>query len=280
MAINKKLIHFKSKEKFNTELANGNILDTSIVFIKETKEIWTHGQLYDCAGADTTELLQTINDLSEEVRENELVAATAISDLYTKINGSGTSGTNGTPMVNHGTSDTEFTLTPNTLHVWDTVESLNLTLSEPTEGIVNEYHFIFKSGANTVLSLPSSVKWSGGVPIVINPYMVYSVSILNNLVLFSEFPFLTDNPITLSYYYGEITIESRYPIDTSLYIIFENGDRIFLDQGSYDWTVEVDMLPGTYGIYLSFTETSEEEVTILADDGYRYIIPETFVIPV
>jgi hypothetical protein len=33
MAINKKLIHFKKKENFDTEVANGNILDTSIVFI-------------------------------------------------------------------------------------------------------------------------------------------------------------------------------------------------------------------------------------------------------
>lgn len=48
MAINKKLIHFKTKAKFNEELAAGNILDTSIVFIKDAKQIYTHGQLYDC----------------------------------------------------------------------------------------------------------------------------------------------------------------------------------------------------------------------------------------
>lgn len=46
MAINKKLIHFKSKEKFNEELANANIKDTSIVFIQDSKEIWTHSQFY------------------------------------------------------------------------------------------------------------------------------------------------------------------------------------------------------------------------------------------
>lgn len=46
MAINKKLIHFNKKESFNIELANNNILNTSIVFIKDSKEIWTHGQLY------------------------------------------------------------------------------------------------------------------------------------------------------------------------------------------------------------------------------------------
>lgn len=49
MAINKKLIHFQTKTAFTTELNAGNILDTSIVFIKDTKEIWTHGQLYSCS---------------------------------------------------------------------------------------------------------------------------------------------------------------------------------------------------------------------------------------
>ena len=62
MAINKKLIHFKLKSSFETELANNNILDTSIVFIQETKEIWTHGQLYKCSDPD----------LSNYVKESEL----------------------------------------------------------------------------------------------------------------------------------------------------------------------------------------------------------------
>ena len=31
MAINKKLIHFKNKENFNTEVAKGNILNNSIL---------------------------------------------------------------------------------------------------------------------------------------------------------------------------------------------------------------------------------------------------------
>lgn len=46
MAINKKLIHFKSKQNFDTEVANENILDTSIVFIQDSKEISTHGTVY------------------------------------------------------------------------------------------------------------------------------------------------------------------------------------------------------------------------------------------
>ena len=58
MAINKKLIHFDKKETFkganginNATSADangywGNIPNTSIVFIKDTQEIWTHGQYY------------------------------------------------------------------------------------------------------------------------------------------------------------------------------------------------------------------------------------------
>ena len=46
MAINKKLIHFKKREYFDREVANGNIPEHSICFIQDTKQIWTHGQLY------------------------------------------------------------------------------------------------------------------------------------------------------------------------------------------------------------------------------------------
>ena len=48
MPINKKLIHFKKGEDFDNSLKNGDILDTSIVFIKDRQQIYTHGQLYNC----------------------------------------------------------------------------------------------------------------------------------------------------------------------------------------------------------------------------------------
>ena len=60
MAINKKLIHFKSKQKFNEELANGNILETSIVFIQDTKEIYTHGAFYNGDTFDSSDLEASI----------------------------------------------------------------------------------------------------------------------------------------------------------------------------------------------------------------------------
>ena len=46
MAINKKLIHFKSKTKFEELAKDKQILDTSICFIQDSKEISTHGTIY------------------------------------------------------------------------------------------------------------------------------------------------------------------------------------------------------------------------------------------
>lgn len=54
MAINKKLIHFNKYADFKKELDSGNILDKSIVFIKDKKQIYTHGEFYDCTEADWT----------------------------------------------------------------------------------------------------------------------------------------------------------------------------------------------------------------------------------
>lgn len=51
--INKKLIHFKSLSNFEARLAAGDVLSTSIVWIKDAKKIWTHGTYYDCNGGET-----------------------------------------------------------------------------------------------------------------------------------------------------------------------------------------------------------------------------------
>lgn len=92
-------------------------------------------------------------------------------------------------VTNHGTSDTTFALTPNILHVWDTVTSLTLTLAAPADAtIVNEYMFQFTSGSTaTTLSLPSTVTWDEdkGALTVESGY-IYQVSILNNIALWAR----------------------------------------------------------------------------------------------
>lgn len=72
MAINKKLIHFKTYQAFQTELEAGNILETSIVWIKETHQIYTHGEYYDCSDQNASTLLMTGYAVASGTSEEEL----------------------------------------------------------------------------------------------------------------------------------------------------------------------------------------------------------------
>ena len=100
MAIQKKLLHFNNFSTFNGkklsandrnttytlgvdgEKQNGNpdILYQSIVFIKDTLQIWTHGELYD-ANANGKVLSAGLSELNETINEIEQVLAASISDI-------------------------------------------------------------------------------------------------------------------------------------------------------------------------------------------------------
>lgn len=83
--INKKLIHFHRLSDFQQRNSNGEILDTSIVFIKDAKLIWTHGQYYgyDSINGDLKDRLENIETVIEE---NELVISRALVELEQGIN--------------------------------------------------------------------------------------------------------------------------------------------------------------------------------------------------
>lgn len=89
-------------------------------------------------------------------------------------------------IVEYGTSNTNTTISPNTLYEWDEVKELTLTLGAETPGIVNEYMFQFTSGATaTTLILPADIKWLSAPNIQANK--TYQVSIINNLGVIGEF---------------------------------------------------------------------------------------------
>ena len=95
----------------------------------------------------------------------------------------GPAGESGIPsVVDHGTADTTFTLTPNVLHKWGEVATLNLTTGTPTDGVVNEYMAQFVSGTTaTVLTLPETVKWIGES--TVEAGKTYQLSIIDNLAV-------------------------------------------------------------------------------------------------
>lgn len=90
-------------------------------------------------------------------------------------------------LVNHGTADTTFALTPNAMHVWGEVAQLTLTLGAPMPNVVNEYSFEFQSPATpTNLSLPATLKWYNNYTPTIRAGKRYQASIVNNVIIMGE----------------------------------------------------------------------------------------------
>ena len=327
MAITNKLITFNKLTSFETQLAQGNILETSIVFIKDAKKIWTKGTYFDCSGGSNNEICYTtdfsvadieavygrgitkpinvqglmsaieankpiiiptnITDASQvggnavtmakmendgfiylnvivpyldgvhkeyfiqikittaqliksgsngSITLKELVAKTDLKTIngesilgsgdITISGGGSSSGSAAYPEVNHGTSDTVLSLEPNTFHIWDEVESLQLVYKRPTEGIANEYLFQFTSGATaTTLYLPDTIKWAGGSAPTIQSNMIYQISILNNLGSVLEFDSIIKNTCILTTHPEFINSAGHfaYPVASDLTIEYYNN---------------------------------------------------------
>ena len=89
MAITNKLITFNKLTSFETQLAQGNILETSIVFIKDAKKIWTKGTYFDCSGGGSSNIAvyETTDDVYNGVLNDtvELRQLISNSSIYTLV---------------------------------------------------------------------------------------------------------------------------------------------------------------------------------------------------
>lgn len=85
MAIKNKFIHFNTRAGFDNKMSDPT--DTThdfynyTVFIKDSQEIYTHGQFYNCSEYDDTELRDLISALTQEVADNEFVTAATLTIL-------------------------------------------------------------------------------------------------------------------------------------------------------------------------------------------------------
>ena len=85
------------------------------------------------------------------------------------------------PIIQHSSTDNVCVIASNTFHIWDEVESLDISFGEETPNRMNEYLFQFTSGETaTTLILPDSVKWVGDFP-EIESNITYQCSIINNI---------------------------------------------------------------------------------------------------
>lgn len=168
--------------KYGSETESGIVPSEGILFFHITKgEVytWKDGNMIQLSGSSE----DVVNFAKQKIQE---IVDTA---KKTKKGDKGDPGKDGRiALVNHGTSDTTFALTPNTMHVWGEVESLNLSLaSNPEQDILAEYCFQFTSpsGKATTLSI-SGVSWHDGYIPAIKAGRTYQGSILNGIIILGE----------------------------------------------------------------------------------------------
>lgn len=174
--------NWSGAEKYGSETENGIVPSEGILFFHITKGeayTWKDGNMVQLSGSSE----DIVNFAKQKIQE--------IVDTAKRINkgDKGEKGEDGRiALVNHGTADTTFTLTPNTMHVWGKVENLNLSLAPNTEQhILAEYCFQFTSLTDkaTTLSI-SGVSWYDGYIPAIKTGKTYQGSILNGIIILGE----------------------------------------------------------------------------------------------
>lgn len=141
----------------------------------------------------STRKIKDAVDLStnEKVYYKSHAKATYMSDGRTVEDAikAGGGGGGAIPVVDHGTEDTTFTLTPNVIHKWGLVDSLTLSIPEDSEGIVSSYRVVFVADSTFVLSLSSSIVWANDeAPDFSEDGMQYEINIVGNRALWAKFP--------------------------------------------------------------------------------------------
>lgn len=196
--------------------------------------------------------------------------ANGVVDLGTIEGGGGTSsgGSGAYAEVSHGTSDTTFTLTPNTFHVWDEVASLDLSFAEETSGVANEYLFQFTSGATaTTLTLPDGLKWANDNVPTIAENMIYQVSVLKGLASVLEFSnaaALIENhgTYTTGTMMSGATLTFEYPVASDLTINLMYADTTVIPKGQSSITID----------WIEPAAPTIKNIIPSQDDTYIYII--------
>lgn len=109
-----------------------------------------------------------------------------LTSLWAKIKNLVSGKSEKVAVVEHGTSNTTATLTPNVLHRWGPVTALDISFASADSGYAAEYMFEFVSGSTaTELTMPSSVKWDDKLdtPLTIEAGKIYQVSVEHNIGL-------------------------------------------------------------------------------------------------
>lgn len=175
-----------------------NNLDGDLAFYYGTK-IMYDGENYVFAGIgksatnynDYTSLEFYVSKNEKEYRLKETMIAFLLDGSGTKAltdNGRYADFAKPTKVENGGSGIVTKSIKPNIFYKCGECSHLIIDFNEEESGILNEYMFEFVSGSTpTTLSLPETVKWSGGNAPTIEASKTYQVSIVNNYAVFAAF---------------------------------------------------------------------------------------------
>ena len=96
-------------------------------------------------------------------------------------------GNKSSQVVLHSSSETIVTLTPDVIHTWDEVDSLQLTIPEDNELEENHYKVVFIPNEDFSLTMPSSIRWEGGETPTFDLGYQYELSLQGNRCLSAQF---------------------------------------------------------------------------------------------
>ena len=170
----------------------------------------------------STRKIKDAVDLStgEKVYYKSHAKATYMSDGRTVEDAIKTAGGGGgMAVIDHGTEDTTFELTPNVIHKWGIVPSLTLSIPKDSDGSVNQFKAVFTTGSDFTLSLPNTIRWMNlETPTFLSNYQ-YELSIQDGRIAYAVFEKQFDNGQFLTYIEsdGQDYILTDIYIDSNIY---------------------------------------------------------------
>ncbi len=116
--------------------------------------------------------------LSSSSTDSQYPSAKAVYDALQNVGGGG--GSANRPIVKHGNADTIFTLTPNTVHQWEHVAALSLTIPQDDSYELEFFVLVEPNSSDFILTMSSNMQWANGDIPAFEANKQYEINIRGN----------------------------------------------------------------------------------------------------
>lgn len=103
------------------------------------------------------------------------------------------------PIVKHGNADTIFTLTPNTVHQWEQVAALSLTIPQDDSSELEFFVLVEPNSSDFTLTISSNMRWANGDIPAFKARKQYEINIRGNRASYNEYDAPSPSGTYISY---------------------------------------------------------------------------------